>query len=211
MKKLLIYYNFIIVTFVVIAGFISANNGISLLTAILFFPLLIYFATRVTPRKVRVAQIPKRDVIVETQSSEEKSGEDVKITKLKKEGVDVNRRMFLKLAGSAGVALFLFAIFNKRTENAFFGSMNSAGSVTIKDSQGNKIDPSEKQPTDGYKINELDDSDTTYYGFVRKDGAWFIMREEPNGSFRYSKGPSNFSTGWTNRVGLSYDYFDNVF
>ena len=210
MKKLITYYNFIIVSFVVVAGFISANSLLQFAIAILFFPLFVYFFCRVMPRKVRSAQIPNRDVVFE---DEKESVEEAKMTVLKKEGIDINRRMFLKLAGSAGVALFIFAIFNKKTESAFFGNLSGANSsaVSIKDSQGNKIDPSEKQPTDGYKINELDDSDTTYYGFVRKDGAWFIMREDPAGSFRYIKGPANFSASWTNRTGLSYDYFDNVF
>src|SRR5260221_274167 len=205
MKKIIIYYNFIIVTFVVIAGFISANSYLQLGIAVLFFPLFVYFATRVFPRQVRSATVPNRDVVL--PMSHEEKDEDSKITKLKKEGVDVNRRMFIKLIGGAGLALFIFAIFNKRTENSFFGNMSSQGTVTLKNSEGKKIDPAEKQPTDGYKINELDDSDTTYYGFVRKDGAWYIMREDPAGSFRYIKGQSNFSGSWTNRVSLSYDYF----
>ena len=119
--------------------------------------------------------------------------------------------MFLKLIGSAGLSLFMFTLFTKRAEAAFFGSVPGPGTVSIKDSAGNKIDPSEKQPTDGYKITELDDSVPAYYGFINKDGAWFIQKEDSNGSYRYTKGPSGFTTSWTNRASLTYDYFDNVF
>ena len=43
---------------------------------------------------------------------------------------------------------------------------------------------------------------TVYYGFVDKTGAWFIMKEESSGAYRYTKGDSNFSTNWTTRNSL---------
>jgi hypothetical protein len=91
--------------------------------------------------------------------------------------------------------------------------MPGPGTIAIKNSDGDTIDPAEKQPTDGYTITEVDDSSPTasYYGFVHKNGAWYITKEDAAGSYRYAKGASLFSTGWTGRTGLSYDYFDNVF
>jgi hypothetical protein len=125
---------------------------------------------------------------------------------------DTDRRLFLKLIGSTGLTLTLMAIFTKDAKAAFFGSVPGPGTVAVKDSTGATIDPAEKQPTDGYEISQIDDSSTpAYYGFVHKTGAWYITREDSSGNYRYSKGLSSFSTNWTGRVGLTYDYFDAVF
>ena len=84
--------------------------------------------------------------------------------------------------------------------------------MRVKDSSGNLIDPAEKSPTDGYEVSEIDDSTTdTYYGFVHKDGSWYITKEASGGAFRYVRGSSDFSTAWTARATQSYDYYDNVF
>jgi hypothetical protein len=125
---------------------------------------------------------------------------------------DLNRRLFLKLIGGAGVSAFLFSIFTDKAHASFFGSMPVPGAMTVKDSSGQAIDPAEKQPTDGYEISEIDDATSpAYYGFVHKTGAWYISQEGSTGSYRYVKGGSDFPTAWTNRAALTYDYFDNVF
>ncbi len=126
---------------------------------------------------------------------------------------DDNRRLFLKLIGSTSLSVFFMAVLGKKSASAaFFGSVPGPGTVAIKDSSGVAIDPAEKQPTDGYTITEVDDSDTTsYYGFVHKTGAWYITKEDSTGSYRYAKGTSNFATNWTGRALLSYGYFDAVF
>ena len=206
MKKLLIYYNFIIVTFIVIAGFVTATNLMQLIVAILFFPLLSYFAIQVYPKRNHAISLPTeaKVVVLENKASPE-------VEKLKKAGVDTDRRAFLKLIGTAGLSLFMFSLFTKRAEAAFFGSVPGPGTVSIKDTAGNKIDPAEKKPTDGYNITDVDDSTPAYYGFLNKSGAWFIQKEGASGDYRYTKGTSNYSTNWTNRASLSYDYFDNVF
>ncbi|CAN5349583.1 hypothetical protein BH10PAT1_BH10PAT1_0970 [soil metagenome] len=214
MKKLIIYYNFIVVSFFVISGFLAATTPIQLVIAILFFPLFMYFAARVIPKKSKAIFIPIKEIKIENKESEteEEKEEDKQVIKLKKEGVDINRRMFLKLIGSAGLSIFLFSLFTKRTEAAFFGSApGGPGVLALKDTAGNKIDPAEKQPTDGYRISDLDDADPSYYGFINKDGSWFIQKETSSGSYRYTKGGSGYSTNWTNRAGLSYDYFENIF
>jgi hypothetical protein len=66
-----------------------------------------------------------------------------------------------------------------------------------------------------FKITDLDDDETTtgfnYYGYVKSSGAWYIMREDlDNKAYRYITGASNYTTSWTGRVGLSYDYLYNV-
>lgn len=216
MRKLLIYYSFIIVSLMVAVGFISASSIPQLISAVLFFPLFIYFAIRVLPNKAKAAHLPVEPTVVLQPARKGKKNEDG-VVNLKKLGVDVDRRMFLKAIASAGLSVFLFAIFTKKAEAAFFGSVPGPGVVALKDTAGNKIDPSEKQPTDGYNITELDDAGTpAFYGFVNKSGAWYIMKEDSGATpyYSYTKGSSDFTnatTGWPNRTNLSYDYFSNVF
>jgi hypothetical protein len=198
----------------VIVGFLSATSYIQLITAALFFPLFAYFAVRVFPRRAHAIHLPKEPVVVIQPAGTTKSQEkmDPQTLKLKKEGVDIDRRMFLKLIGTAGISLFLFSLFTKKAEAAFFGSVPGPGTVSLKDAAGNKIDPAEKQPLDGYRINQIDDSEIAYYGFTNKDGAWFILRsDDTTGDFRYVKGSSGFSTSWGTRASLTYDYYNNVF
>ena len=65
--------------------------------------------------------------------------------------------------------------------------------------------------TSKYKITDIDDSGTTkYFGFTDKDGNWFIMSLTTTEA-RYIKGTSGYTTNWTGRTGLTYDYFYNVF
>lgn len=195
--RFLTYYGFIVSTLMVITGLASAHSTTEFLTAGLFSPILIYFAIRIFPKRTRAINIPEvsRAIVLERSSVP-----------------DFDRRAFLKLIGTAGLSLFMFALFTKKAEAAFFGSVPGPGTVSLKDASGNKIDPAEKHPTDGYNITDLDDSSPAYYGFVNKTGAWFIMKEDATtGAYRYTKGTSGYSTNWTSRASLSYDYFDNVF
>jgi len=200
MKKLLIYYNFIIISLMVIVGFISSTSYAQLITAGLFFPLFIYFGLKVFPRRNRAIHLPSEAAIQAVAVKGTVLKEDQNIQELKKEGVDIDRRMFLKLIGSAGASVFLFSLFTKKAEAAFFGSVPGPGVISIKDSTGVKIDPAVKHPTDGYKISRLDDSSPAYYGFTNKVGAWFIMKEAANGSYTYAVGSTDFGINWGNRA-----------
>ena len=64
-----------------------------------------------------------------------------------------------------------------------------------------------------YRISDIDDaSNPKYYGFLKADGGWYILREDTtNNTYRYAKGDSEYSTAWTNRVSQTYDFFDVVF
>lgn len=66
-----------------------------------------------------------------------------------------------------------------------------------------------------YQIcNKDDDATPNYYGFEASDGSWYIMRWTVSAGadvFEYSKGSSNYSTGWTGRVGLSYAGWGDTF
>lgn len=62
-----------------------------------------------------------------------------------------------------------------------------------------------------YKITDIDDSGTTkYFGFTDSAGNWFIM-ELTATEARYIAGTSAYTTSWTGRAGLTYDYFYNAF
>jgi hypothetical protein len=128
---------------------------------------------------------------------------------------DIDKRVFLKLIGGAGISLFLFSIFNKRAEGLFFKSLPASGvsgAVSLEDIAGNKIDPAQKKPLDDYSISDIENGIITFYGFISKDSSWYIMRVDTNtGAFRYTKDKSNFRANWANRQNLKYDYLDNVF
>lgn len=65
-----------------------------------------------------------------------------------------------------------------------------------------------------YKAANMDTSTPAYYGFVDKDGNWYIMKEATSGSvktYTYCKGTSGYATAWTNRATQTYDTYDNTF
>lgn len=223
LSNLGLYYGFIIVTVMAASGLIGAKNTPQLISSIIFLPLAGYFTWQVLPRRRHAVNIPaivlqpqELEPIKQKQPSIQSKKRPVKLLKMNKLsplGVDVNRRRFLKLISSAGLSLFLFSIFTKKAEAAFFGSVPGPGAVAIKDSGGTQIDPAVKTPTDGYKITEIDDSSPAYYGFVDKDGKWFIMKES-SGAYRYVKGDSDFTDAWgirQTRDQNDYKYFNVTF
>lgn len=64
-----------------------------------------------------------------------------------------------------------------------------------------------------YKASDIDiAADTKYYGFIDKDGNWYIIKEVTTaGTFRFVKGSSGYTTAWTARASQSYDYFYTIF
>lgn len=66
---------------------------------------------------------------------------------------------------------------------------------------------------DGYKISDIDaDASPNYYGFLRADGAWYILKETivpGDDTYRYVAGSSSYT--WSGRTGLSYVTFDSAF
>ncbi len=154
-------------------------NALSFTPAILFFGLNTYAGISSVRKK---SGLMDENRLVSTRPK--------KISKPKVDTIsDANKRDFLKILGATGLSFFLFSIFNRRPETPFFGGSTGSGTTALIDSEGNKVEPAEKTPTDGYKISEIDDSLIAFYGFTDKDGAWFIMREDSEtGSIRYSKG-----------------------
>ena len=216
--KIIIIYSFIVCLILTVVGIISAKNTSQLLSSFIFLPLIFFFgikllqsrgksSSKIIKRKPATA-VNNAPVVVVQESAVEQVTEPEVIT-----GVpDNNKRLFLKLIGSAGFSLLLMALFTKKAQASFFGSAPTGpGTVSIKDIAGNKIDPAEKKPTDGYEITNIDDAGTpAYYGFMKKTGEWYIMQNSSN-AFRYAKGNSDFVINWGVRGTLTYDYFNTVF
>lgn len=68
-------------------------------------------------------------------------------------------------------------------------------------------------PLEKFKISDIDDaSNPKYYGFIDRDGHWYILKEDTTAkTYRYAAGPIDYSTNWTGRAALTYDLFNNVF
>ncbi len=201
MRKILIYSSFLISSLVVIAMFLTATTYAQLAFAVILYPALVYFGLRAFPGRLKNSKT--KEPIVKIEPADIKKEENIE---------DVDRRGFLKVIGAAGLSFFLFSIFNRKAQVPFFGKVAGPGTTALEDVDGKKINPAQSQPTDGYRISEIDDNIITYYGFTNKDGEWFIMREDPdNGSFRYAKGDSNFPDKWAKHENLVYDYYSKVF
>ncbi|TSC86761.1 MAG: hypothetical protein G01um101416_615 [Microgenomates group bacterium Gr01-1014_16] len=190
--KALRYYCLLISAALVVAGFISAGTPSQFIVSIIFSSLVVYFLISVWPS----ISVPNA---FETTKNPEK--------------VDVDRRDFLKLIGTAGISIFLYNLLFRRDSAPLFSSPTPAPSLplALKNVEGQVIDPAEKSPTQGYYISQIDESAISYFGFINKTGQWFIMRQDTDNSYRYSRGDKDSAANWANRSKLSYDYFDNVF
>jgi len=81
----------------------------------------------------------------------------------------------------------------------------------LADASGNLITGS---GVDAYKLSDEDSSEPAYYGYVSKEGKWYIMSATATGNvtaYRFYKGDTGYTTNWTNRATLSYGYFYDIF
>lgn len=211
-NRILVFYCFFVCLFLMVAGLFSAKDSTQLFNSFIYLPLIFYFGTRLLHfvKKPVPKVVKKKEVNLLTSIADTEQAIEPEIVA----GVpDNDKRLFLKLIGSTGFSLLLMALFTKKAQASFFGSAPlGPGVVGVKDLAGNRINPAEKNPTDGYEITNIDDTGTpAYYGFVKSTGAWYIMEEGATGAYRYAKGDTSFSTNWTIRSSLTYDYFNNIF
>jgi hypothetical protein len=87
----------------------------------------------------------------------------------------------------------------------------------IRNTEGETINPATSEKQDeiilaisGYKISDLEDGTTSYFGYLNADGGWYILKLTTTAA-RYVKGDSAYTTAWTGRASLTYDYYNNVF
>lgn len=205
--KILIGFIFIIAGVLVGAVFVNATNYSQLAIAAVLYSLLALFFFIVFPRGTQVSHSGRLNVSVWPPAGLSEVGT---ATGGNADAIDIDKRTFLKLIGGAGLAFFLFSVFRNKIEGLFFKGLPSGTS-----SQGtiaNSESLAQNQPMDGYSISEIDDNIIAFYGFTNNDGNWFIMREDTDtGSFRYTKGVSNFPSNWDNRANLKYSYYSSVF
>lgn len=235
-KNLFISYNLAITIVFTLVAVVNAHTFFETVAAFFYLPLALYFSKELVRRtklfglttagKKETAKTEKKKPAVATSpfpiTRAQLENTTLTETSTPERGrvVDTDRRVFLKLIGSAGISLFMLALFTKKAQAAFFGSVPGPGTVALKDTAGNKIDPAKHHPTAGFKISRIDDTSSAtyaYYGFVDKTGAWYLQREQltgaDTGQYLYSTGTSDFSTAWTNRVSPTpaYATFDSVF
>ncbi len=195
----------------VVANLVNVRSLTQVAYVLVLVPLLAHFLLLIPKKKFALGSLLKAKLKKEV--SEVSTIAEV-VGPSESEAVkEEQRRKFIKLIAGAGVGIFAASVLNpKKASAAFFGSVPGPGVISVKDSGGTKIDPAIKSPTDGYAIANIDSASyPAYYGFVNKDGGWYIMRENPQNTFQYSSGGSSFSTNWTGRAGLSYASFDTTF
>lgn len=76
---------------------------------------------------------------------------------------------------------------------------------------GAALDSSITDQLTNYKLTDIDDTTSTeYYGYTKKDGSWYI-KQVTSTAVRFVKGTSGYTTSWTGKAALSYDYFYTTF
>lgn len=204
--SLLLIFNFLSTLILFISTLIISRSITNFAISLIYLPFPLYFYLTIYhwTQKLKIAHPPASN-IVENKSQENKTDQNPTL--------DPHRRQFLKLLGGTSLSLIFLSLLNpKQAGAAFFGSVPGPGTVSLKDANGLKINPAEKQPTDGYKISQIDDTTYPYYyGYINQSGAWYIMSEDASSNYRYAKGDSDFATNWTGRALLTYGYFDSVF
>lgn len=99
----------------------------------------------------------------------------------------------------------------------FYEIPAEGGELVLQQSDATKLNATVITPAilEGYYISDKDDdASPNYYGFLDKNGNWYIIKETVSAgadTYRYAKGSTNYTTNWTNRASLSYDYFNTVF
>lgn len=229
-KTLLLIYNLALCLIFTLTGTIFAKSSPQLVNSLIFLPLVFYFSLalfrhlRANAAVKKTAQVAKPTSAALAKKADQSLTPNPEEPALEGEAVkdvpEVDRRIFLKLIGSAGISLFMLALFTKKAQAAFFGSVPGPGTIALKDTAGVKIDPAKHHPTAGFKISQIDDTSSAtyaYYGFLDKTGAWYLQREQLTGAdagqYLYSTGSSGFSTAWINRVSPTpaYATFDSTF
>ena len=67
----------------------------------------------------------------------------------------------------------------------------------------------------GYTISGTDTvASTEYYGYLKNTGEWYIKSVDKSVAnieiTKFITGDNDYSTNWTNRASLTYNYIDNI-
>lgn len=217
--KILGVYSFIFVNLLFVALVKNVTSLLEILFIGFLLPLEAYFVLLILNKIIK----PKNNLaeIIEEKIEEIKEIDKNALNKNTKEERELvgelsevkekDKRQFIKLIAGAGAGVMITMLINpSKAGAAFFGSVPGPGTIAIKDTTGTKIDPAIKSPTDGYGIMNTDEASYPYYyGFVNKDGAWYIVKSASDGSFTYSKGSSSYP--WSSRASQTYASYDTTF
>ncbi|MBI2404998.1 hypothetical protein HYV22_02360 [Candidatus Gottesmanbacteria bacterium] len=210
MKKIFIYSSFIIASLIVVVAFMTATSYSQLAIAVVLYVALAYFGFNVF-RRTRwkaptIASIFPAKVDLRLRIEKDKA---------KRESVDIadiDKRTFLKIIGAAGFSFFVLSILGRRLEALLFDRAVARIPNTLQNPAASEAEVAGPVLMNGYRISDIDEDIISYYGFINKDGAWMIMREDTEtNSFRYTKGDAGFSANWAGRQRLKYDYFHKLF
>jgi hypothetical protein len=207
-------YSFLFSIIILIADLLNIKRTSDLILIGIVLPLPIYLVID-SVEKIKLSSKNKRkseDVLL--------TNEDIK--KEEKMDVDETKRKFLKLLAGTGLTTVLMYVFGaKKAQAAFFGNGAGPSTMYLKDSKGNKIDPATNSPAESYGIcniaKGISITTNNYYGYVDKDGNWYILQEDTTGNaFQYASainnnGKNDYSTAWDGRESLTYGNFSNAF
>lgn len=216
MRKTISNTSVILLASITILMFVTAKSYLQLASASVFYLPLVFLLYRMFvhqdefPTKTITMKVPARLAPTHKKSKEDMKSEEIveeqPVTKL--EVHDIDKRAFLKLVAGAGISFLFFSLINKKT-NSLFGNnspLTSNGSDAVNQHYQSIAAAS------GYKITEIDNGATTYYGFTNTTGGWMIMKEDSDtNSYRYARGDNNFPTNWDNRENIKYGYYYQVF
>lgn len=106
-------------------------------------------------------------------------------------------------------------------ENNLVDSYSKVGDIVARntvifDEDGNAVTLLSKNDVlDCYQTSDIDEASATvtYIGATDRAGNWYIKKIDTSSgvTMRFIKGTSSYTTNWTNRASLSYDYFSVVF
>ena len=197
-----------------LAALLTATIPLDWVFVFLLFPLMVYFWKQmIFKRQKRVFS----SIQLEPTFIEEGRVEDVRF------------RQFLKFLGGAGLGFVLSSLLNPKQAGAtFFGSVPGPGTVSLKDSEGTKINPARedgnladiKANTKVSGTNNIDETSSTltYVGKEDADGVWVIMKVDTSSgtSITYATQKNNptidnYSDAWENREDLTYSAYKDAF
>jgi hypothetical protein len=204
-------YSFIFVNLLFISSIMNIKEFREIFFTVILFPLELHQLNAIFKR-IKFKKINKNNKIYSFEENIFDFKTDDVLVLQRYGGIkEIDKRHFFKLLAGAGLGVFVTMLINpQKAGAAFFGSVPGPGIVGVKDSNGDLIDPAIKSPTDGYAIANTDTASAPfYYGFVNKDGAWYMVKEVGDGSFLYAKGASGYD--WSNRASESYASFSSTF
>ena len=220
-KNLTGWLSLLTISILFFASLLAVTIPLDWVFVLLLFPLVVYFWKQMIFEKRKAVAFvgPPEPTLVEEGKIE-----------------DIRFRQFLKFLGGAGLGFVLSSLLNPRkVEATFFGSIPGPGTVSLKDTEGTKINPARedgnladikantadiKANTKVSGTNNIDEASSTltYVGKEDADGVWVIMAIDTSSgtSITYATQTNNptytnYSDAWTDRASLTYSAYKDAF